>query len=196
MPEQDEYLIPIFLINGQLESGKTTFISELVEGGQFDDAQKKLIIALEEGEVEYDRQLLKEHGVDLEILTDEEFTIMKEHVVIGENLLCNAPGEIMHMACVIAHQHHEWWDGSGYLGIKGEDIEVPARICAVADVYDALTSVRSYKKAWTAEEAFEIITKEAGTHFEPQVVWAFAKHFDAIKTVQELYKDENANYQH
>ena len=58
MPEQDEYLIPIFLINGQLESGKTTFISELVEGGQFDDAQKKLIIALEEGEVEYDRQLL------------------------------------------------------------------------------------------------------------------------------------------
>ena len=74
MPEQDEYLIPIFLINGQLESGKTTFISELVEGGQFDDAQKKLIIALEEGEVEYDRQLLEEHGVDLEILTDEEFT--------------------------------------------------------------------------------------------------------------------------
>ncbi|SDA14649.1 HD domain-containing protein [Ruminococcus sp. YE71] len=129
-------------------------------------------------------------------LTDEEFTIMKEHVVIGENLLCNAPGEIMHMACVIAHQHHEWWDGSGYLGIKGEDIEVPARICAVADVYDALTSVRSYKKAWTAEEAFEIITKEAGTHFEPQVVWAFAKHFDEIKKVQELYKDENANYQH
>ncbi len=74
MPEQEEYLIPIFLINGQLESGKTTFISELVKMGQFDDAQKKLIIALEEGEVEYDLNLLQEHGVDLEILTEEEFT--------------------------------------------------------------------------------------------------------------------------
>ena len=74
MPEQDDYLIPIFLINGQLESGKTSFISELVEAGQFDDAQKKLIIAFEEGEVEYDRKLLEEHGVDLEILTEEEFT--------------------------------------------------------------------------------------------------------------------------
>ncbi len=77
MPQQEEYLIPIFFINGQLESGKTTFISQLVEAGQFDDAQKKLIIACEEGEVEYDADVLKEHGVDLAILTEEEFTKKK-----------------------------------------------------------------------------------------------------------------------
>lgn len=137
-------------------------------------------------------QILEKSGK----LTDEEFTVMKEHVVIGENLLHNAPGEIMEMSRVIAQQHHEWWNGKGYLGMQGEEISLYARICAVADVYDALTSVRSYKKAWTAEEAFDIITKEAGTHFEPQVVWAFAQHFDEIKQVQEQYKDETATYQH
>lgn len=127
-------------------------------------------------------------------LTDEEFKIMKSHVTIGENLLHNAPGEIMGMARVIAQQHHEWWNGKGYLGMSGEEIELPARICAVADVYDALTSARSYKKAWTADEAFKMITDEVGTHFEPSVVWAFAQHFDEIKEVQERYKDETATY--
>lgn len=137
-------------------------------------------------------QILEKSGK----LTDEEFTIMKEHVVIGENLLHNAPGDIMEMSRVIAQQHHEWWNGGGYLGMKGEEISLYARICAVADVYDALTSVRSYKKAWSAEEAFGIITKEADTHFDPKVVWAFAQHFDEIKQVQEEYKDETATYQH
>lgn len=137
-------------------------------------------------------QILEKRGK----LTDEEFTVMKEHVVIGENLLHNAPGEIMEMSRVIAQQHHEWWNGGGYLGIQGEDISLYARICAVADVYDALTSVRSYKKAWSAEEAYSIITKEAGTHFDPKVVWAFTQHFDEIKKVQEEYKDDTATYQH
>ena len=65
---------------------------------------------------------------------------------------------------------------------------------AVADVYDALTSARSYKKAWTAEEAYKIITEESGTHFDPDVVEAFKKHFDDIKEVQELYRDETSTY--
>lgn len=127
-------------------------------------------------------------------LTDEEFAIMKEHVNIGENLLHNAPGEIMTMARVIAQQHHEWINGKGYLGLEGDQIEMPARICAVADVYDALTSARSYKKAWTAEEAYKIITEESGTHFDPAVVEAFKEHFDDIKEVQELYRDETSTY--
>ncbi len=127
-------------------------------------------------------------------LTDEEFTIMKEHVNIGESLLCEAPGEIMKMARVIAQQHHEWINGKGYLGLKGEEIEMPARICAVADVFDALTSARSYKKAWTAEEAFKIITEESGTHFDEEVVKAFSEHFDEIKEVQEIYRDETSTY--
>ncbi len=127
-------------------------------------------------------------------LTDEEFEIMKNHVKIGESLLHSAPGEIMEMARVIAQQHHEWMDGRGYLGMKGDEIAPAARICAVADVYDALTSARSYKKAWTAEEAFNIITEEAGTHFDEKVVEAFKEHFEEIKEVQEIYRDETSTY--
>jgi HD-GYP domain-containing protein (c-di-GMP phosphodiesterase class II) len=122
-------------------------------------------------------------------LTDDEFEIMKTHVVIGENLLHNAPGEIMHVARVIAQQHHEKWNGMGYLGMKGEEIEQSARITAVADVYDALTSNRSYKKAWYSEQAFDMIKNERGEHFDPEVVDVFIERFDEIKAIQEKYSD-------
>ncbi len=122
-------------------------------------------------------------------LTDEEFAVIKTHVNIGENLLHNAPGEIMAVARVIAQQHHEWWNGKGYLGMKGEEIDLSARITAVADVYDALTSNRSYKKAWKGEEAFRIIKEESGEHFDPQVVKVFEENFDKIKEIQAQYKD-------
>ena len=127
-------------------------------------------------------------------LTDDEFEVMKEHVKIGRQLLLDAHGEIMDMARDIAQQHHEWMDGSGYLGLKGDEISLGARICAVADVYDALTSVRSYKKAWTSEEAYKIIDEEAGTHFDPDVVAAFKEHFDEIVHVQEFYHDDSSTY--
>ena len=126
-------------------------------------------------------------------LTDEEFEIMKTHVTIGESLLHNAPGEIMETARLIALQHHEWWNGNGYLGIAGEDIDIASRITAVADVYDALTSKRSYKKEWTSEEAYDMIMDEAGTHFAPEVTRAFAEHFGEIKRLQAKYQD-NAEY--
>ncbi|MBP3272499.1 MAG: HD-GYP domain-containing protein [Ruminococcus sp.] len=130
-------------------------------------------------------------------LTKAEFAVMRRHVVIGESLLHNAPGEIMSMARLIAQQHHEWWNGNGYLGFRGKEISLPARICAVADVYDALTSQRSYKKAWSAEDAYRMINEESGTHFDPEVVAAFTLHFDEIIKVQEQYKDDIImNYQH
>lgn len=122
-------------------------------------------------------------------LTDEEYKVMKNHVVIGENLLHNAPGEIMGVARVIAQQHHEKYNGGGYLGMKGEEIAIEARITAVADVYDALTSNRSYKKAWYSEQAYEMIVNERGEHFDPRVVDVFVEHFDEIKAVQERYAD-------
>ena len=75
--DQEEYLIPIFLINGQLDSGKTTFITEIINGGQFDDARKKLLITCEEGEVEYDENMLKEHGIDHVSISHDEFTAEK-----------------------------------------------------------------------------------------------------------------------
>lgn len=123
-------------------------------------------------------------------LTEEEFEIIKTHVTIGENLLHNAPGEIMSVARVIAQQHHEKWNGKGYLGMKGEEIALGARITAVADVYDALTSNRSYKKAWYSEQAYEMIVNERGEQFDPAVVDVFKEHFDEIKAVQEKYADK------
>ena len=77
MSNEEEYLIPIFFINGQLESGKTTFIQGIIAGGQFDAAKKKLLVAFEDGEVEYDKQLLDEHGIDLVILSPSEMTSEK-----------------------------------------------------------------------------------------------------------------------
>ena len=77
MEKEEEYLIPIFFINGQLESGKTTFLSEIIEGGQFDEASNKLLIICEEGEVEYDPEMLKKHGIDSVILSHDELTAEK-----------------------------------------------------------------------------------------------------------------------
>ena len=116
-------------------------------------------------------------------LTDEEFTEMKKHVIIGENLLHKAPGKLMEYARIIAYEHHEKWDGTGYLGMKGEKIHLISRIVAVADVFDALVSKRSYKKAWSTDEARDIIKSESGTHFDPNVVTAFLDHFDEIVDV-------------
>lgn len=81
MSNEEEYLIPIFFINGQLESGKTTFIQGIIAGGQFDAAKKKLLVAFEDGEVEYDKQLLDEHGIDLVILSPSEMTSEKMAVL-------------------------------------------------------------------------------------------------------------------
>ncbi|MCD8095408.1 MAG: HD-GYP domain-containing protein [Ruminococcus sp.] len=122
-------------------------------------------------------------------LTEEEFDVMKTHVVIGENLLHNAPGEIMSIARVVAQQHHEWWNGKGYLGMRGEQIALSARITAVADVYDALTSSRSYKKAWSSELARSKILDESGTHFDPKIVEVFDESFEEIVKLQNKYKD-------
>ena len=113
-------------------------------------------------------------------LTSEEFEIVKTHVTEGEKLLKHSPGKIMQTACIIAKEHHEWWNGHGYLGLSGEDIAIEARIVAVADVFDALVSVRPYKGAYTAKEAYEIILEESGTHFDPSVVEAFKNNFDAF----------------
>lgn len=107
-------------------------------------------------------------------LTPAEFDVVKRHTRDGEQLLHNVPGTIMRCARIIALEHHEKWDGTGYpLGRKGEEIHMEARITALADVFDALMSERSYKKAFTAEETYRIIVGESGAHFDPQVVAAF-----------------------
>lgn len=112
-------------------------------------------------------------------LTAEEFAVMKTHTTAGEELLTHAKEELgesgyLNMAVEMAAYHHEWWNGKGYpYGISGEEIPLCARIMAVADVFDALTSKRCYKSAMPPEKAYAIIREESGTHFDPAVVEAF-----------------------
>ena len=95
------------------------------------------------------------------------------------------------MARLIAYEHHERWDGKGYpRGLKGNAITVYAQIVAVADVYDALTSRRSYKEAWDREVAREEIINQRGKQFSPMVVDAFVRCFDKICAIQDEYVDE------
>ena len=116
-------------------------------------------------------------------LTDEEFTKIKKHPEIGAAIL--DPVEFPWPVLPLVRSHHEKWDGSGYPdGLKGEDIPLTARILAVADVYDALTSSRSYRNAWTHERACEVIYKDSGTHFDPYVADAFLEIITGV--VEEM----------
>lgn len=123
-------------------------------------------------------------------LTDEEFQIMKNHVLYGEALLERCPGEMMHLACVLAKEHHERWDGTGYLGMKGEEIAYISRLMAVCDVFDALTSDRYYKKGWSLEETFDEIIRLSGKSFDPKVVKLFIEHFDEFKAIHSKIPDK------
>lgn len=123
-------------------------------------------------------------------LTDEEYQIMKNHVLYGEALLEKCPGEMMHLACVLAKEHHERWDGTGYLGMKGEEIAYISRLMAVCDVFDALTSDRYYKKGWSLEDTFDEIIRLSGKHFDPKVVKLFIQHFDEFKAIHNKIPDK------
>lgn len=116
-------------------------------------------------------------------LTDEEYEMMKKHVLYAENLFANASGELMEISKMIALQHHERYDGKGYLGIKGEQIDFNARCVAIADVFDALVSRRQYKKPWTPNEAKRFIISQKGTQFDPELVDLFVAHFDEFQEV-------------
>lgn len=125
-------------------------------------------------------------------LTAEEFAVIKSHVTYGEELLRNSPGEVMTMARQIALQHHERWDGRGYLGYEGENIDYISRLVAVADVFDALVSKRSYKDGWPPEEAYAEIVKQSGAQFAPHAVDVFVKSYEKILEVLKKYPDEVA----
>ncbi len=118
-------------------------------------------------------------------LTFEEFEIMKEHASIGYNILSCGQREILKTASIIAHEHHEKWDGTGYpRGLKGEEIHIYGRITAIADVFDALTYKRVYKEAWSQEQAFEFIQSQKGKAFDPQFVDIFFNNIEKIQLIQ------------
>ncbi len=113
-------------------------------------------------------------------LTEEEFEVIREHITIGARILSGSRSPVLQMAEVIALAHHERWDGSGYLKLKGEDIPLTAQVVSVADVFDALTHARPYKEAWTDERAFEEMVAQRGIHFAPEPLDAFLRHMKAI----------------
>lgn len=119
-------------------------------------------------------------------LEPDEYEIIKTHTLIGAKLLDNPSSQLMYMAREIALSHHERWDGAGYPHrLKGAEIPLPARIAAVADCFDALTSVRSYKEQWNMNDAVKYIQSNKGSHFDPELVDVFDKIKDdiiAIKT--------------
>mgnify|MGYP002635296015 CR=1 FL=1 len=132
-----------------------------------------------------DRVLLKPGKLD-----HDEWEIMKSHTTMGAEILSGGESEVMQMSEVIALTHQEKWDGSGYpQGLKGEDIPLEARIVAIADVFDALTSVRPYKKAWTVEDASNLIEQESGKHFDPKLVPIFFKVLPEIIKVKDKFSD-------
>jgi putative two-component system response regulator len=111
-------------------------------------------------------------------LTPEEWVVMHQHPTLGNNMLKDI--EYLHPALDIPYCHHEKWDGTGYpRGLKEEEIPLAARIFAIVDVWDALTSDRPYRDAWSKEDAAAYIREQAGKHFEPRVVEMF---FDIIQT--------------
>jgi putative two-component system response regulator len=128
-------------------------------------------------------------------LTEEEFEIMKRHTVIGASLLENSPSEVIQLGRTIALTHHERWNGSGYpRGLAGEDIPLEGRIVALADVFDALTSQRPYKPAYSNEVALDIIKKESGSHFDPAVVECFLDVYGKVEAAQaEVNAQEGKN---
>jgi putative two-component system response regulator len=123
-------------------------------------------------------------------LTPEEFEIMKLHTVIGQKILSNSVSPILQAGAQIAISHHEKFDGSGYPHrLKGKGIPLYGRIVAVADVFDALTSERPYKKAWDLDRANSLLLESKGGHFDPEVVDAFFDVYDQVLEVKARFMD-------
>jgi len=142
------------------------------------------------GKVAIADNILKKPGK----LTKEEFELMKEHAKIGGDLISSilrkTGSRSLRIAFELTMYHHEKWDGSGYpLGLSGKDIPIAAQVMALADVYDAVTSARVYKKAFSREEARSIIVKAAGSHFDPILVVAFELLEEKFHQLREELQD-------
>ena len=126
-------------------------------------------------------------------LTAEEFETMKQHTVIGHDILKDSPSKFLQMGGIIALGHHEKFDGTGYpYGKVGEEIPIEARIVAIADVYDALVSERPYKNAWSTEAAIDYMKTHSGKHFDPDCLNAFEEQLDTVLKIQGMLPDMQA----
>jgi putative two-component system response regulator len=136
------------------------------------------------GKVAIPDSILLKHGK----LTDEEFETIKTHAAIGHKMLAGSRSEIVQLGAVIAHSHHEWWDGAGYpQGLAGEQIPREGRIAAIADVYDALTTDRVYRSAFPLKAAADMMRAERATHFDPELLDTFLEVLPDIEAMHFAY---------
>jgi len=128
-------------------------------------------------------------------LTPEEWDVMKQHTTIGSKILEGSDAGFIKMGEIIAHTHHERWDGNGYpRGLAGEAIPLVGRIAMVADVFDALISKRPYKDKFDLEKSYNIIKNDSGSFFDPQIVEAFLSIKDEVSMLMEEYEDDQAEF--
>ena len=168
------------------------YCAKLAEALGMSDAECELILNASPlhdiGKIGISDSILKKPGK----LTAEEYDIMKTHTTIGAKLLSGSTSPMMKLAQKIALTHHEKWDGSGYPHqIKGDQIPFTGQICSVCDVFDALTSHRPYKEAWTVEQAVAEMIKGKGSHFNPALIDRFVAILPEIEVIKTKYADSH-----
>ncbi|HEX7026006.1 MAG TPA: HD domain-containing phosphohydrolase, partial [Gammaproteobacteria bacterium] len=127
-------------------------------------------------------------------LSKEEWAVMRRHPVIGAEIIGEHKSRLLEWARIIALTHHEKWDGSGYpQGLAGKEIPLIGRIVAIADVFDALTTERPYKKAWPDQEALDYLNDQRGTHFDPELVELFFSILPDILEVKEKWAESGSS---
>ncbi|MBW2193505.1 MAG: HD domain-containing protein, partial [Deltaproteobacteria bacterium] len=179
---------------------------------EFDSSRDSLRMAAmlhDVGKIAISDTILKKPGR----FNEEEYEVMKQHAFLGARLFLDAQSDFDEAACHVALNHHERWDGKGYpghidlvtgnplegftlpdgnpRGKKEDEIPVFGRIVALADVYDALSSARVYKEAWSEKDVLSTIEKEAGNQFDPELVEIFFASLNVLRSIQERYKDEH-----
>ncbi|MBN1501192.1 MAG: HD domain-containing protein [Spirochaetes bacterium] len=123
-------------------------------------------------------------------LDDDEYKVMKTHAFQGAKLFDQDFSELDHLCFDVAYTHHERYDGTGYpRGLKGEEIPLAGRICAIADVYDALICKRVYKEPWTEDDVLKTIQQESGKHFDPQIVSIFMEIYEVIRAIKDRFPE-------
>ena len=138
------------------------------------------------GKVAISDSILKKPGK----LTEEEFEIMKSHSEIGYSVLAGSNREVLKAAAIVAHEHHEKYNGRGYpRGLKAGEIHIYGRITAIADVFDALGSDRVYKKGWDDEKIFKLFKEESGEHFDPKLIDLFFENIDLFLAIRDKFHD-------
>ncbi|MGI6394177.1 MAG: HD domain-containing phosphohydrolase [bacterium] len=157
--------------------------------GMSDDCVKKILWAApmhDVGKIGIPDNILLKQGP----LSPQEWELMKTHASIGAKILDKSFSDVIQVAQILAYGHHEKWNGKGYPeGLEGEEIPLGCRVVAIADVFDALTTERPYKRAFPVEESFKIILEEKGKHFDPAVVDAFFSIQDTILDIREKASD-------